>query len=138
MLAQIVHVDVAVGLHPVFVGLDGERSDQEQAVDAGSILPRRQPEEGERLFDVLLDPGGEPGIARRPFGHLCSEIGLGNVAPVIEPAQLLQAVVAVLARQMIERVPEEGHVAALPGRLRDDLADRSDQPSMIVGHDQFV
>jgi hypothetical protein len=31
VLAQVVHVDVAIGLHPVFVGLDGERPDQAQA-----------------------------------------------------------------------------------------------------------
>lgn len=31
MLAQVVHVDVAVGLHPVLVGLDGERPDEAQA-----------------------------------------------------------------------------------------------------------
>ena len=31
MLSEVVHVDVAVGLHPVLVGFDGERPDQSQA-----------------------------------------------------------------------------------------------------------
>lgn len=33
---------------------------------------------------------------------------------------------------MIEHVPEEVHVAALPCRFRDHLADRRDQAGMIV------
>lgn len=33
--AHVVHVDVAVGLHPVFVGLDGQRPDQAQAAALG-------------------------------------------------------------------------------------------------------
>jgi hypothetical protein len=28
VLSQVVHVDVAIGLHPVFVGFDGERADE--------------------------------------------------------------------------------------------------------------
>ena len=31
VFSEIVHVDVAVGLHPVLVGFDGERPDQAQA-----------------------------------------------------------------------------------------------------------
>ena len=30
-VAQIVHVDISVGLHPVLIGFDGERPDQAQA-----------------------------------------------------------------------------------------------------------
>ena len=62
---------------------------------------------------------------------------LASAGTVVEPAQLLQTVVAVLARQMIERIPEEVHIAALPGGFRDHLADRCDQAGVIVGHDQF-
>src|SRR5690606_9982938 len=58
-------------------------------------------------------------------------------AAVIKPAQLLQAVVAVLPRQVIERVPEKVDVAALPCRFRDHLADRGDQPGMVGGDDQL-
>jgi hypothetical protein len=37
VLAQVVHVDVAIGLHPVFVGFDGERAHEAQAAPR---LPR--------------------------------------------------------------------------------------------------
>ena len=40
-----------------------------------------------------------------------------RLAPVVDPAQLLQAVVVGPARQMIQRIAQEVHVAALPGRL---------------------
>lgn len=69
--------------------------------------------------------------------HAAIGLGLGEIAPVVEPAQFLQAIVAMLSRQVIERVPEEMHVAALPGRFRDDLADRRDQAGMVVGDDQL-
>lgn len=49
-------------------------------------------------------PGHQPRIARRPFGQ--PRGGIGEIAPVIEPAQLLQAVIGVLARQMVERIPD--------------------------------
>ena len=38
---------------------------------------------------------------------------------------------------MIERVPQEMHVAALIGRLRENLAQCCPQAGMIVGHDKF-
>ena len=61
--------------------------------------------------------------------HLASHGGevaphLGDIAPVVDPAQLLQAIVVDLARQVVERVAQEVHVAALPRRLRQHLADR--------------
>jgi hypothetical protein len=34
---------------------------------------------------------------------------------------------------VVERIPEEVHVAALPSGLGHDLADRTDQAGMIVG-----
>lgn len=114
MLSEVVHVDVSVCLHPVFVGFDGERPDEAQealgvgkdAHDVGSapdllveafehvgglqvlVVPARQPEEGQRALDVLLGPCGDPRIAGRPFGEPCGEIGLGlgEIAPVVEPA----------------------------------------------------
>ena len=64
------------------------------------------------------------GYLRRPFGEPGGEIAarLGEIAPVVEPAQLLQAVVVDLARHVVERVAQEMHVAALLGRLRQNLA----------------
>src|SRR3546814_20262791 len=55
-----------------------------------------------------------PGIFGAPSGEPLGEIGagLGEVAPVVEPAQFLQAVVVGLPWQVIERVPQEVHVAA--------------------------
>jgi hypothetical protein len=98
-----------------------------------------QPEEGQRLFDRLLDPTGQTRIAGRPFGKPGRKISLRliKVAPIIEPSQLLQAVVTMLAWQVIERVPKEMNVTALPGGLRDHLADRRDETGMIVGDHQF-
>jgi hypothetical protein len=85
VLAQIVHVEVAMLLEPVLVGLDGERPHEPQATfaigedahDLGAapdllvqpfqhigrfevlmVLPR-QPIKGQRLVDVLFDPAGE-------------------------------------------------------------------------------
>jgi hypothetical protein len=85
----------------------------------------RQAVEGEGLLDRLLGPGDEAGIARGPFGDPGGEIApclLGRAA-VVEPAQLLQAIVIGLAGQVVEGVPEEVDVAALEGGLGQDLAD---------------
>ena len=48
--------------------------------------------------------------------------GFLQVAPVVQPAQLRQAVVVGLARQVVERVAQEVHVATLPDRLRADTS----------------
>lgn len=95
------------------------------------VVLARQAKEGQRAFDGLLHPVVSQ--AARPFGQPCGEIGLGlgEIAPVVEPSEFLQAIVAVLARQVIERVPEEVHVA-LPGGFGDHLADRRDQAGMVV------
>ncbi len=54
-----------------------------------------------------------------------------------EPLEFLRAVVGVLARQVVERTPEEVDVTALPCGFRDHLADRRDEPGVIVGDDQY-
>ncbi|OWK25736.1 hypothetical protein AJ87_07215 [Rhizobium yanglingense] len=36
-----------------------------------------------------------------------------EIAPIVEPSKLLQAVIAMLARQVIEGVPQEMHVGAV-------------------------
>ena len=69
----------------------------------------RQAVEGEGLLDGLLGPGDEAWVARPPFGDPGGEIapGLLDRAAVVEPAQLLQAVVIGLARQVVEGVPRK-------------------------------
>lgn len=91
------------------------------------------------LLNGLLDPGGEAGVARLPLQEPGREIGtgLGEVAPVVEPAQFLQAVVAGLARQVVEGVAEEVNVAALVGGLGQDLADRGAKAGVVVGDDEL-
>ena len=84
----------------------------------------RQAIKGQRLIDVFFDPAGEFGIFARPFGEPGGEIAarLGEIAPIIKPAQFLQAVIVDAARHIVERIPEEMYVAALIGRLRQNLA----------------
>ena len=76
--------------------------------------------EGEGVFDRVLDPIDELLITVAPFGDPGGEVAadLLDVSPVVEPAQLLQAVVVGLAREMVEGVAEEVHVASLDGGLR--------------------
>jgi hypothetical protein len=95
VLAQIVHVEVAMLLGPVLVGLDGERAHQPEAAlaigkdahDMGAafdllvkplqhvgrfemlMMPTRQSVKGQRLVDILFDPAGELGVFTRPFGE---------------------------------------------------------------------
>ena len=63
------------------------------------MMLTREPVEGQRLFDCFLDPANEFRIAGAPLGDPGGEIlaGLLDRAPVIESAQLLQAVVVGLA-----------------------------------------
>jgi hypothetical protein len=61
----------------------------------------------------------------------------GEVAPVIERAQLLEVVVVDLARHVAERVSEEMDIAALIGRLRHNLAQRRPEAGVIVGHNEL-
>lgn len=117
MLAQIIHVEIAVSLHPVFVGFDSQSSHQPQAAiriwkDAHDMGPAsdflietlkhvgrlhvlvvlaRQAEEGQGLLDILLHPAGQARIFHGPFAKPCGEIGFGldKITPVINPAQLL-------------------------------------------------
>lgn len=74
-----------------------------------------QSQEGQCLFDCLLDPTGQARIACRPLGEPGREIGLGfvEVAPVVEPSQFLQAVVAMLSWQVIKGVAQKVYVGAV-------------------------
>jgi len=86
----------------------------------------RQPVIGQRLLDVLFDPAAQLGVLGMPLGEPGGEVAadLDELAPVIDPTQLLQAIVGQFARQMVERISKEMHVAALPGSAGQDLADR--------------
>src|SRR5882762_5908962 len=84
----------------------------------------RQAVKRQRLVDVLFDPAGELRILRRPLGEPSGQIAarLGEIAAIVKPTQLLQAIIVDPARHVIEGVPQEMHVAALIGRLRQSLA----------------
>src|SRR2546423_15260512 len=73
--------------------------------------------------------------------HLASQAArsrrLGKIAPVIQPAQLLQTVIVDPARHIVERVAQEMHIAPLIGRLRQSLAQRRSEPGVIVGDDKL-
>ena len=62
--------------------------------------------EGQRLVDILFHPAGELWIFTRPFGEPSGEIAarLGEIAPVIKPAQLLQTVIVDTAWHVVESV----------------------------------
>jgi hypothetical protein len=71
------------------------------------VVLARQPVEGQRLLDVLLGPAAQLGIGRLPLGEPGREgtSCLGEVAPVVEPPELPQAVVVDLARHIVQGVP---------------------------------
>ena len=150
VLPEIVHVEIAMGFEPVFMGLDGQVSDEAQAglcvwKDAHDVssafdlfiepfehvgalemlmVLAGKPVEGERLLDGFLDPCDELGVAGFPFGDPCCEVlpRLFEGATIVKPAQLLQAVVVGLARQMIESVAQEVDVTALEGGLGQNVS----------------
>ncbi len=95
--------------------------------------------EGEGFLDRFLDPVDELVVTIAPLGDPCGQIaaGLLDGSPVIEPAQLLQAVVVGLAREMVQGVAQEVHVASLHGRLRENLADGCAKAGVIVGDDEL-
>src|ERR1700739_2030414 len=103
------------------------------------MMLAREPVEGERLLDGFLGPGDEFRVTGCPFGDPSGEVatGLLDRASVVEPAQLLQAIVVGLAGQMVEGVAEEMHVTSLEGGLGKDLADGRAKAGMIVGDDEF-
>ncbi len=64
-------------------------------------------------------------------------LGFFEIAPVIEPAELLAAVVVGLPRQVVEGIAEDVHVAALPHRLGQQLTDGALQSGMVVRDDEL-
>ena len=103
------------------------------------VMLTRQPVEGQGGADLVLDPVGELRILLVPALDPGGEIALrlGEIPAVIEPAQLLQAVVVGLVRQVIQGISQEVNVAALPCRFGHDLGDRVLQPRMVVRDDEF-
>ena len=165
MLSQVLHVQVAGAFEPVLVGLDGQRPHQPQTAFAigedahhvGAplqfliealehvgrlhmlVMGKGQPIIAQRFLDVFLDPVAELRMLGLPLGQPGGDVAahLDEFAPVIDPAQLLQAVVGELAWQMAEGVSEEVHIAALPDCTRQDLADRLPQTFVIVRDDEL-
>ena len=103
------------------------------------VVLARQAVEVQRLPDMRFDPVGELGIAGGPACKPRLQVLLGffEVAPVVEPAQLLAAVVVSLAGQIVERIAEEVNVAALLDRFREELSDGPFDPRVIVGDDEL-
>jgi hypothetical protein len=103
------------------------------------VMLRRQPVEGHRVFDMLLDPAAQLRVGGLPLGEPSREVppGLGEVAPVVQPAQLAQAIVVHLARHVVQGLPKEVDVAAPPSRLSQDLDDRPPEAGMVVGHHEL-
>ena len=165
VFAEQVHVEVAVFIDPLFVGLDGERLDQPQATgfvgeDAHKqraafdllVQPLEQigrlemfvvrpgkPVKGEGLVDVRLDPRAQLRMfilpAHEPRGQIAPRF-LG-VVPVVDPAQFDQAIIRLLARQVIERVAQEVDVTPLPIGFGQRLHNRAFESGVIVADRQL-
>ena len=131
MLGQVLHVQVARTFEPVLVGLDRQCADQpqtafrigEDAHHMGAplelliealehvgrfhvlVMGKREPVVSQRLLDVLFDPVARLGVLGLPLGEPSSDVAahLDELAPIIDPAQLLQAVIGQLARQNLPR-----------------------------------
>ena len=80
--------------------------------------------EAQRLFKILFNPGGEPGIfarpSRQPGGQIVERFS--QIAAGIEPAQLLQAIVIDFARYIVQGVAQEMDIAAPPDGFGQDFA----------------
>jgi hypothetical protein len=65
-------------------------------------------------------------MSRRTSARSRRSPGSGFAGPRTgsEPAQLLQAVVVYLPGHVIERIPQEMHIVALPRRLGEHFAER--------------
>ena len=81
-----------------------------------------------------LDPIGEPRTALGPMLEPRLQ-GLLQVAAVVEPAELLPAIVIGVAGQGVECVAEKIHGTPLPHRLGEQFHDRPPQPGDVSGWD---
>ncbi len=95
--------------------------------------------EAQRFFQVLLNPGGEPGIfacpPRQPGGQIVK--CFRQIAAGVEPAQFLQAIVIDFAWYIVQGVAQKMDIATLPDGLRQDFANGRPKSRMIVGDHQF-
>ena len=68
-----------------------------------------EPVKGQRLTDRILDPVRELGVFRRPLRQTRRQVSLGlrEIPPVVQSAQLLETVVIGLAGEIIQRIAEE-------------------------------
>src|SRR5438270_6117685 len=100
------------------------------------MLSSTQPVSFEYLPDHLASQAAR---SRRASGRSRRSPGSGFAGPRTgsQPAQLLQAVVADLARHVVERVGQEIHVAALIGGFRQSLAQRRPEAGVIIGEDEL-
>ena len=64
-------------------------------------------------------------------------MGLRKIPPVVQPAQLLEAVVVGLTGEIIQRITEEVDVAPLPGGIGQHLGEGFFEPRVIVGDDEL-
>ena len=94
---------------------------------------------GQRLADMVLDPVRELGIFRRPLRKPRRQIALGlrEIPPVVQPAQLRKTVVVGITGQVIQRIAEEMDIAPLPGGIGQHLGEGFFEPRMIVGDDEL-
>ena len=100
------------------------------------VVLTRQAVEVQRLADVRFDPVGELRVPLLPARESRLEVllCLCEIVPVIEPPELLPAIVIGLPGQIVEGVTEEVDVAALPHGLGQQLAHRALEPGVIVRH----
>jgi hypothetical protein len=142
LFAEHFHVEVAVGLDPVLVDLDGESANEpqrallvgEDANDMGAALDllidplehvcafemlvmlSGQPVKSEGFLDVFFHPRAKFGVfflpAQQPGGQISA--GFLGVTPIVEPSQFDQAVIGNLARQIVERVAQKMHIVRQP------------------------
>jgi hypothetical protein len=94
---------------------------------------------GERLFDVFFNPATELRASLLPLLQPDRQVSLGllQTTPIIQPAQLHQAVPVGLARQMIESIAQEVNIATLPSSFRQNLSYSLLEAAVIISNRQF-
>lgn len=103
------------------------------------VMLRRKPVKAQRLVDVLLHPCAQLPVPALPLLKPRRQVParLLQVATVVQPPQLLQAIVVRLARQVVKRVAQKMHVAALPDRFREHFGDARPKTRVVVAHHEL-
>lgn len=161
LVLEGLHVAVDGAIKPFLVLFGGEGADQAQAAllvgedahdlrapleflvepfeEVGApevvVVCPRLAVEGPRLLDAFLDPGAELGIPGLPAAEPDVEVpaGLGQVAAVVEPAQLGQAGRIGGAGQMVEGVAQESRRPRAPFRSGHPRSGRDIGPPAAGG-----